>query len=147
MFMEAGIFGLVGVLLGGIITAFFQHHFSFKKELKERESIFREVRYKAIVLLMYTVVYPETISQVTIRRPEIKDTKDIHEELRIEFLNSLLFASNDVLKAFNSFLNQSSKENFVTTILAMRKDLWGRQTKLDNSIILKDNSALSAPPR
>jgi hypothetical protein len=132
--MDAALAGLIGVLLGSAATSFFQSHFNFKKELLDRESSFREVRYKAIAIMMYSKLHPETLDFLTMRRPEIKNQEDLEQELNMELMNSFLFANDEVIKNFNLFIKNSSEESFIKTMLAMRKDLWGRKTKVNAEI-------------
>lgn len=135
--MEAAVAGLLGVLLGGVITSFFQYYFGFQAKIKESEFLYKEVRYKAITIFMYCLVYSDT-SSIRRIRPDLKNLEDIKDEIKIEFVNSLLFASDDVIKSLQIFLKDTSEKNLMNAILSIRKDLWGRTTKLENISLLSD---------
>jgi len=50
-------------------------------------------------------------------------------------LNSILFASDDVIKAMAEFVINPTHISFIKTASAMRKDLWGVNSKISDEII------------
>jgi hypothetical protein len=87
---------------------------------------FKEVRYKAITILMLAAVNPTKYDQLQLRmrRPEIADLDDLDRELELEYYNAMLFASDDVLRSFEIFLKEKSKANYEAVARAMRRDLY-----------------------
>lgn len=58
-------------------------------------------------------------------RPEINKLEDLKDELKAEWNNMILFASDEVLTKMHKFLENPSQNIFRETAIAMRKDLWG----------------------
>jgi hypothetical protein len=135
-FMTA-IVGLVGALIGGSINSFSQYFFNFKKQVRETEHSLKETRYKAILILAYSRVYPDTLSFLKKFRSDITDVKRLDEELRAEFFNMILFASDTVIITFKKFLDNPNREALLESITAMRKDLFKRDTKLNFDTLMQ----------
>ncbi|MCB4791635.1 MAG: hypothetical protein LHV68_07080 [Elusimicrobia bacterium] len=55
-------------------------------------------------------------------------------------LHSILFADDAVIKAMAEFVKKPSHTSYIKTVSAMRKDLWGKKTEIDEDI-LKEFSA------
>ena len=49
--------------------------------------------------------------------------------------NSILFASDEVIKAMAEFVKKPTHISFIKTASAMRKDLWGIKSKISDEII------------
>ena len=62
--------------------------------------------------------------QLRLRRPEINKVEDLDNELRTEYYNAMLFASDKVLKNFEVFLADKSIANYQAVAHAMREDLY-----------------------
>ena len=58
-------------------------------------------------------------------RQYINTPEDLKDELKIEWNNMILFASNEVLVATHQFIENPSQQGFRKVATAMRKDLWG----------------------
>lgn len=65
---------------------------------------------------------------------ELKTEDDIREyassKIKAYYYQSLLYASDDVMKSFKLFLISPTKENYILTAQKMRMDLWNNKTKL-----------------
>ncbi|MCL5770668.1 MAG: hypothetical protein M1479_00120 [Actinobacteria bacterium] len=87
---------------------------------------------------MLTIIEPEhglTKSQKF--RPDLKNVEDFKEEIKIEMLNSVLYASDDVIKSMAEFVENPDYNNYIKSATAMRQDLWNRKTKIGNEILKK----------
>jgi len=114
--------GLMGIYLGYILEKRKHEKFS---ELEEKEK-----RYKSLIQKMRIVIEPEDMKYVKEIRPDLKTVDDWKKEIRQEWFNSLLFASDDVIKALKEFVLKPNNETYAKTIWAMRRDLWSKKTNL-----------------
>lgn len=122
---------LIGV--GGIVAAFFTYFWQKRKDILLKENELKEKRYLCILLLMYAHIDPKAFESLKPHRPDIKSKDDLKRELNAEWVNSWIFASDDTIKSFKKFLNEPTENSFAETVLAMRKELWGKKSKLPTS--------------
>lgn len=70
---------------------------------------------------------------------EFKNENDIRDyalsKLREYYYQSLLYASDDVMKSFKLFLANPNREQYILTAQKMRADLWNNKTNLKISEI------------
>ena len=133
---ETAIAMLTAVGLGGILGAFFQARFEHQKKVKEHEHDEKIRRYKVILILLLTKLDPnERLEKTRTIRPDLKNINDLDEEIEAEFLNGLLFASDDVIKSMAKFIRNPNHDSYAKTALAMRKDLWGGKTTIEEQIL------------
>lgn len=113
--------------IGGICGNFFRILWERKNTAILQKQEFMEKRYKAIVLLMLSCLdfEKEKIHLHESGRQYIKSLNDLKDELRMEWNNMILFASEDVLVKTHAFLQHPSQESYQKVALAMRCDLWG----------------------
>jgi Flp pilus assembly protein TadB len=138
-------FSLIGALgLGGILVALFQTIFEHKKQVEEHEHELKSRRYGAILILMLTKLDPKTgMPKIRTIRPDLKNLEDVEREIETELLNGVLFASDGVIKSLAEFVRLPSYATYIKTAVAMRRDLWGKKTSIDENIlevIRKDSS-------
>lgn len=74
--------------------------------------------------------YLEEDLEYLVFRPEITNIEQIPSHLRAEYHQMTLYASKAVVTSVHSFIQNPSQESFATTLLAMRNDLWIRQSDL-----------------
>lgn len=122
------ILGIVGI--GGIIATSLTYVLDKRKQIKFSEQEEKEKRYKSLVQKMRIIVEPEDMKYVKEHRPDLKNIDDWKKEIQQEWFNSLLFASDDVIKALKEFVLKPDGMTYAKTILAMRKDLWNKKTSL-----------------
>lgn len=116
---------------GGVLGAYFQSRFQHQKEVKADIHELKRQRYGAILIQMLTILDPEHgLSKTQRFRPDLKSVEDFKEEVKIEMLNSVLFANDDVIKAMAEFIRNPNYTAYVKTVVSMRKDLWGKKTKI-----------------
>jgi len=130
--VEAVISLISAVGLGAYLQFYFQH----KKEIKEDIHQLKRQRYGAILIQMLTILDPQYgLSKTQQFRPDLKNIDDFKEEVKIEMLNGVLYASDDVIKTMAEFISNPTYPSYIKTAAAMRKDLWGRKTKISEDII------------
>lgn len=132
--------------LGGIVGGYIQHLLNQKRETDLRIQDLNEGKYRSTLIFMRCVLKPENVNQFHIEDPHIPRSKNekikkyVLDKLTEFYYNSLLYASDDVLRKFRQFINEPSEYNFMETAIAMRKDLWGKRTKIDLKQISLDHS-------
>lgn len=52
----------------------------------------------------------------------------------VDVTETVLFASDEVVKSMAKFIRNPSYSAYVRTATAMRKDLWGKKTAIDEQI-------------
>ena len=111
--------------------------------MKEEEYEMKSKRYKSIIIQMLTILDPKNgLVHTREFRPDLNDISDFKKEVEMELLNSILFASDGVIKAMTAFIKNPNYSAYVKTVVAMRKDLWGKGTSIDEkdlSFLGKDN--------
>ncbi|MFH1360831.1 MAG: hypothetical protein ABIJ41_07385 [Candidatus Omnitrophota bacterium] len=118
------ILGLLGI--GSIIGAFFNSLWERNKTISLQKQEYKETRYKSIILLMYGFLeYKDSSDLLIIHRPDLKTKEKLFLELKTEWNNMILYASDEVLLKSHVFLNKPSHENYKKLAIEMRKDLWG----------------------
>ncbi|MFZ3077221.1 MAG: hypothetical protein WA139_02090 [Candidatus Aenigmatarchaeota archaeon] len=127
---EIIIVAIIGGIFGSIITYLVKFFFDKNKERFLSELQQKEKRYKCTMVFMECYLHPKNIKFLRERSPENQTVKDIKETLKVEYAETLLFAPDDVVKSLKSFIESPSEEKYYETIKLMRKDLWGKKTKL-----------------
>ncbi len=128
------VFTAVGI--GGILGAYFQSRFQHKKDLESDMHTLKRARYGAILIQMLTVLDPKVgLPKVKEIRPDLATVDDFKEEIKTELLNSVLFASDEVIRSMAGFVRDPSYAAYVKTASSMRRDLWGRKTAVDEDLL------------
>jgi len=123
-----GVLSVIGI--GGVLTASITYLWEKRKERQFKENELKEKRYLCTLLLMYAFINPNELDNLKRNRPEIKNLKGLERELQLEWVNSWIFASDETIKLFKDFLDSPNEKTFAKTILSMRKELWGKETRL-----------------
>jgi hypothetical protein len=127
--------GLIGI--GGILKAFLDSIISSRKTKQDAKQSFKEVRYKTIILLCYSLVYYEKeATTLVINRPDINSIDRLKNELNAEFINMYLFGSDEVIIKTKEFISAQDINSLNEVGLAMRKDLYGIRTQLKSTNLL-----------
>ena len=128
------IISLLGI--GGILGGWIKHLLERRRETVMRVQNINEGKYRSTLIFMRCLLNPSSINQFEINDPNHKSITEEEELVRYfkqkleEFYyNSLLYASDDVLKNIKRFINSPNEENFFRTALAMRRDLWNKPVK------------------
>lgn len=120
----------IAILGSGLIVTYLGYVLEKRKQIRFSEQEEKEKRYKSLVQKMRIVVEPEDMKYVKEHRPDLKNIEDWKKEIQQEWFNSLLFASDDVIRALKEFVLKPDDSTYAKTILAMRKDLWNKKTSL-----------------
>ena len=127
------IIGLIG--FGGILKSGFDFLISNKKSKNDAKQSFKEIRYKAIILLCYSLVFHEKEKHNLLKnRPELNSIENLRNEIYTEFINMSLFASDKVIIKMKEFIKDSNLQNLSHLAIAMRKDLYGTSTKISGNL-------------
>src|SRR5690554_225619 len=96
------VLGLLGV--GGVMGTYLRIIWERKKEAQLHKQEFKEARYKCVIMLMYAALDFDT--HVPLLRQHGRNFDDLEalvDELKTEWHNMILFASEDVLIAVYAF--------------------------------------------
>ena len=127
---------LFTALGGGFFGAYFQNRFLHKKEMQADIHELKRKRYGAILIQMLTVLDPERgLLKVKKFRPDFENLNDVKEELITEMLNAVLFANDEVIISMSEFSKNPTHENYIKSAAEMRKDLWGKNTTIDEKVL------------
>jgi len=93
-------------------------------------------RYGSILIQMLTILDPERgLSKIKEFRNDLINLEDVKEEVKTEMLNSIMFANDEVIKAMADFVKSPTNTTYVQTASAMRRDLWGKDTKIGEHLL------------
>jgi hypothetical protein len=128
--------GLVaGLGIGSGVTAWIQHSLKLKEAAYQSQRQELEKRYRVIILLMYAAFDFEGNKKILrIHRPDLEGLQAVLDELKAEWFNMLLFASQQTLETLKSFIQTPDKASLQRAALAMRHDLGRGQVTLDVSV-------------
>ena len=122
------------LISGGAITSIANYFFDSIKNKENSKNNFKETRYKAIILLCYSLVnYEKEKTMLIINRPDINSIDRLKNELHVEFINMSLFGSDKVVIKMKEFVIHGNKTALIDLALEMRKDLYGIKTKLNHN--------------
>lgn len=125
--------------LGGIVGGYITYLLDKKKEREFKVLEQKEKRYKSCLLYMDAFFKPENIKYLSSRQPDIDGAKDVMEYLHMEYHEMMLYASKDVILSVKVFIENPTHENFLKTILTMRKDLSSKKSDLSIDNIRVDS--------
>ncbi|MCT3788059.1 hypothetical protein HZQ67_11835 [Elizabethkingia anophelis] len=124
--------GLVGI--GGLLKSFFDFLVANQKLKNDAKQSTKEIRYKAIILMCYALVnYDKEKTTLIINRPDIDSKERLKNEISIEFINMSLFGSDNVIITMKKFISKPEPKTLNNLAIAMRKDLYGIRTKLNQN--------------
>ena len=73
---------------------------------------------------------PDNIFFIRDSHPDITTGDDMKETLKAEYYEMLLYAPDSVIENVRDFIKKPSNTEFIKTVKAMRRDLWGNRTSL-----------------
>jgi hypothetical protein len=123
------VLALLGI--GGILGGYVSYLLDKKKEREFKVLEQKEKRYKSCLLYMDAFFEPKNIKYLSSRQPDIDDALDVIEYLKMEYHEMMLYASRDVIFSVKTFIENPTHDNFLKTILIMRKDLSAKGSDLD----------------
>jgi hypothetical protein len=110
---------IAGLGIGSGVTVWIQHSLKLKEAAYQSQRQELEKRYKVIIILMYTAFdFERNKKLLRIHRPDLEDHQAVLEELKVEWFNMLLFASQQTLETLRSFIQTPDKASLQRTALA-----------------------------
>ena len=121
------IFKVVSLLgLGGILGTYFRILWERRNKALIQKQEFKETRYKCIILLMHSALdFDKNKILLNQHGRSFATLDDLMDELKAEWHNMILYASDEVLTESHVFICNPSQIAFKKVALAMRGDLWG----------------------
>ena len=136
--------GVAGI--GGIVGAYFQSFFSRKREIFLKLNSINEKRYKDLLYHMNIILNPKNVRFMNHADPSRGNQfnqQDHIDFVNAEYLQSILYAPDDVVNALKKFLENPNQRNFINAAIKMRISLWNKKTKLKSSeIIIEEKEIL-----
>jgi hypothetical protein len=131
-----------GLGIGGFIGIVIKHFLDRNSELKIKLKAINEEKYRTVLIYMSIILNPRNKDHFVLNDDilySLTTESDIRDysisKLNEYYFQSLLYASDDVMKSFKSFLNDPSRENYIISAQKMRIDLWNNKTRLKISEI------------
>jgi hypothetical protein len=123
---------IVGLLGIGAITPKVFEYFSDRQKIKDQSKHdYKQVRYKALILLMYGYLDFEKRNEYLVKyNRNFQNKEALLEELTTEWTNMTLYSSDEVIKAMKKYIQSPNMDTYIVTTLAMRKDLYNIKTSL-----------------
>jgi hypothetical protein len=128
---------LTALGVGSAIGVIIKHILDRNAELKIKLKTINEEKYRTILIYMSIILNPKNKDHFVLNDNilySIKTENDIQEyatsKLKEYYYQSLLYASDDVMRAFKLFLARPDRQNYIITAQKMRADLWNNKTKL-----------------
>ncbi len=134
MSFEVVISSLVALGVGGSLGYYIQYVLQHKKDIESDIHKLKRERYGSILIQMLTVIEPQHLLKTQKIRSDFKTIEDVKDEVKTELLHSIMFASDEVIQNMSTFLKNPTKPTFISAALAMRKDLWGKKTKIKGTV-------------
>ena len=126
--------GLLG--MGGLISSYLTILWQRQSAFQQKQEECKFTRYKATTVLMFGYLQGQSsIKHLNQYGRSFQSTKEILEEVKTEWLNMILFASDGVMEGLQEFIRSPSDETYFRAALAMRADLRGGRMKFTPSDI------------
>lgn len=122
--------GLIGI--GGLLKSAFDFFFVEDKKRKDQSRHeYKELRYKALLILAHALLnYENTKEKLFSHRPEIKSKDELLEEIKLEWMNMTLYASDSVIIATKKLIENQNNDALNDMVFSMRKSLYNIKTTL-----------------
>lgn len=129
------LFGAFGI--GSLIGIVVKHFLDRKNELQLKLKVINEEKYRTILIYMSIILNPSNKDHFVLNDTIICSLNDENRiidystsKLNEYYYQSLLYASDDVMRSFKLFLLNPNRENYIITAQKMRIDLWNNKTNL-----------------
>ncbi len=124
------IVGLLGI--GGLISSYLTILWQRRNSEERAKQEYKETRYKCIVLLMRALIEFEKYQKMLIKHGyDISNKEELIDLLQDEQLSAILYASRGFIKSMGKFIVEPNKDNIISAVIEMRKDLWKLKGKLE----------------
>lgn len=130
---------ITGLGLGSILTAVVSSFLDKKKETDINLAKILEDKYRGLLVFMACALDIEKKKYFTINEQvNQKTSQDYMNQIVEYYYHSTLYSSDEVILSLKGFINTPSQEAYIKVAQSMRKDLWGRKTKIDFNDIRLD---------
>jgi hypothetical protein len=130
---------IAGLGVGSILTALVSSFLEKKKENDLNLARILEDKYRGLLVFMACALNIEKKKYFTINEQvSQKTSQDYLNQIKEYYYHSTLYSSDDVILSLKEFIKTPSQESYIKVAQAMRKDLWGRKTKIDFNDIRLD---------
>src|ERR1700722_4944005 len=128
------VLSVLGVLgIGSLISSYVALLLQRRNADRIKHQEYKETRYKCIIMLMHTYMnFDQNKAMLKKYDYDIQNRSDLTDLLKAELINSFLFATDDFIHSFEQFIETPSQPNLRRVALAIRKDLWGVKTKIQD---------------
>ena len=123
--------------VGSIIGIVIKHLLERNAELKIKLKTINEEKYRTVLIYMSIIINPRNKDHFILNDNilhSLKADNDIQEyatsKLKEYYYQSLLYASDDVMRSFKSFLATPDRQKYIEIAQKMRTDLWSSKTTL-----------------
>lgn len=122
---------LISSVVGGVIATFLKAYFDKKKDLSLSLNRITEEKYKSLLVFMACAIDIEKKRYFTLNEqvPNLSES-DYLNQIKEYYYHSILYSSDEVIKALKNFIDEPNQINYVKAAKAMRSDLWKSRTKL-----------------
>ena len=98
-----------------------------------------EDKYRSLLVFMACVLDIEKRRYFSLNEQVPNTTKwDYMNQIKEYYYHSLLYSPDTVIISLKAFIDNPTKETYIKTAIAMRKDLWSKWTKLSIKDIVLD---------
>ena len=125
---------------GGIKASFINHLLNKNKELNIQLNQINEEKYRTLLIHMSCVLDIKNRKYFIIKKDCKEDDQNYYFNCVKEYYyHSLLYSPDFIIMGLKKFIENPNKEFFVEFAKSMRKDLWGKKTKLEAKDLLLRN--------
>jgi hypothetical protein len=128
--MIISVIGLIGI--GGLLKSAFDYLFIEKRKRKDQSRHeLKDLRYKEMIILCYSVLdYDLNREKLLLKRADIKSREELISEIKLEWINMSLYASDKVIMATKKFIQFNNQDNLSDMVFTMRESLFDIKTSL-----------------
>ena len=133
------IISIISAFIGGIVATYLKAFLEKKIDIELNLNRITEDKYRSLLIFMACVLDINKKRYFTVNeQTEIKTSEDYLNQIKEYYYHSILYAPDNVITSLKKFIKKPSKKAYVVVAKEMRKDLWGRKTKLNfNDIEIK----------
>jgi len=122
----------ISAIIGGVIATFLKTFLEKRKDIELSLNRITEDKYRSLLVFMACAIDINKKRFFTLSEQiENKTSEDYLNQIKEYYYHSILYSPDNVILALKEFILNPSKELYVKVAKEMRKDLWGRKTKLD----------------